>query len=89
MNDGKNASNNKLSITEKLYNFYHSQSFFAKNSKYLFAFPIIKQNFCDRVWCNARTSAKGFYETMDFESLGDTFEIEGVGPHILMSRKIN
>lgn len=32
MNDGKNASNNKLSITEKLYNFYHSQSFFAKNS---------------------------------------------------------
>ncbi len=54
-----------------------------------FAFPIIKQNFCDRVWCNARTSAKGFYETMDFESLGETFEIEGVGPHILMSRIIN
>ncbi len=54
-----------------------------------FAFPIIKQNFCHRVWCNARTGARGFYESMDFEAFGDVYEIETVGPHILMSRKID
>lgn len=48
------------------------------------AFPLIKQNQCQFLWCNARTSARGFYEKVGFEATSDVFEIEGIGPHILM-----
>lgn len=53
------------------------------------AFPIIKQNFCNLVWCNARISARAFYEKLGFEAFGNEFEVEGIGTHILMSREIN
>lgn len=53
------------------------------------AFPIIEQNFCDLVWCNARVAARPFYENVGFEATGEVYEIEGVGPHILMSKQIN
>ncbi|MGB0453582.1 MAG: GNAT family N-acetyltransferase [Bacteriovoracaceae bacterium] len=49
------------------------------------AFPIIKQNQGDILWCNARTSAQGFYEKIGFECHSDVFEIETVGPHVLMA----
>lgn len=52
------------------------------------AFPIIKQNLCTVLWCNARTAAKGFYETVGFETLGSEFSIEGVGPHYPMKKTI-
>ncbi|EQC46047.1 GNAT family N-acetyltransferase [Bacteriovorax sp. Seq25_V] len=52
------------------------------------AFPIIKQNFCNLVWCNARVEARPFYEKLGFESFGEIFEIPDVGPHILMSKVI-
>lgn len=52
------------------------------------AFPIIKQNQCTVLWCNARTSAKGFYETVGFESISDEFDIPGIGPHYLMRKSI-
>lgn len=52
------------------------------------AFPIIKQNFCDLLWCNARVGAQPFYENVGFQSLGDVYEIEDVGPHILMFKEI-
>ena len=52
------------------------------------AYPIIKQNFCSLLWCNARLSAQGFYEKAGFQTHGEIFEIEGIGPHILMSIKI-
>lgn len=53
------------------------------------AFPIIKQNFCSLLWCNAKTTAIGFYEKVGFEAYdGNVFEIEGIGPHILMFKKI-
>jgi predicted GNAT family N-acyltransferase len=48
------------------------------------AFPIIAQNQCHFLWCNARTSAQGFYEKVGFQSSGKTFNIESIGPHILM-----
>lgn len=41
------------------------------------------------IWCNARTSAVPFYEKMDFERIGEEFEIEGVGPHYLMYKTIS
>ncbi len=53
------------------------------------AFPIIKQNFCNLVWCNARIEARAFYEKLGFEVFGDEFEVEGIGRHVLMFREIN
>jgi len=53
------------------------------------AFPIVKQNFCNLLWCNARVEARPFYENVGFNSTGDIYEIEGVGPHILMHKEIN
>jgi GNAT superfamily N-acetyltransferase len=53
------------------------------------AFPIIKQNFCTLLWCNARVSAVGYYQKVGFVIHEDkVFEIEGIGPHVLMSKKI-
>lgn len=53
------------------------------------AFPIIKQNFCTMLWCNAKESAIGFYEKVGFKTFDNTvFEIEGIGPHVLMYKPI-
>lgn len=53
------------------------------------AFPIIKQNFCSIVWCNARISAQIFYEKVGFKKFNDNvFEIPEIGPHILMYKQI-
>ena len=35
-------------------------------------------------WCNARTSAAGFYEKRGFSTLPEEFEIPGIGPHRVM-----
>ena len=53
------------------------------------AFPIIKQNFCSLVWCNARLSAIGFYQKVGFSKVNeDMFEVAEIGPHILMMKPI-
>jgi predicted GNAT family N-acyltransferase len=52
------------------------------------AFPIIKQNLCPVVWCNARKGAVGFYEKIGFTVTGTEFDIPGIGPHFLMSKSI-
>ncbi len=36
------------------------------------------------LWCNARTSAIGFYQRLGFETVGDEFDIAGIGPHYVM-----
>ncbi len=36
------------------------------------------------VWCNARTSVAGFYRKHGFHSLGEEFEMPGIGPHRFM-----
>ena len=38
----------------------------------------------DLVWCDARTSAAGFYERMGFTVVTDEFEKPGIGPHVGM-----
>jgi predicted GNAT family N-acyltransferase len=35
-------------------------------------------------WCNARTSAAGYYEKMGFASLPEEFDLSGIGPHRVM-----
>ena len=53
------------------------------------AFPIIKQNFCSLLWCNARLSAVGFYEKVGFQKLNDNvFDIPEIGKHLLMFKSI-
>jgi predicted GNAT family N-acyltransferase len=53
------------------------------------AFPIIKQNLCTLLWCNARESAIGYYEKVGFIKLNEVvFEIDDIGPHVLMYKKI-
>ena len=51
------------------------------------AFPIIKQNLCTLLWCNARTTAQGYYQKVGFEKVGEEFATDE-GPHILMFKKI-
>ena len=41
-----------------------------------------------RLWCNARTTAAGFYRRLDFQEEGDVFELPGIGPHYLMWRPL-
>jgi predicted GNAT family N-acyltransferase len=37
-----------------------------------------------RVWCNARSPARGFYARAGFAVDGDEFPIADIGPHFLM-----
>ena len=53
------------------------------------AFPVIKQNQCTLLWCNARERAMGFYRKVGFIQDGDFFNIPNIGKHILMSIKID
>lgn len=52
------------------------------------AFPLIKQNQCTLLWCNAREAAEGFYKKVGFVSHGEIFDIPQIGPHRLMSIQI-
>jgi len=38
----------------------------------------------DVLWCNARTSASGYYLKQGYSAFDDEFEIEGIGPHYVM-----
>lgn len=40
------------------------------------------------IWCNARTSAVGFYLKQGYKVSGDEFEIVGVGPHFRLKKQI-
>jgi GNAT superfamily N-acetyltransferase len=41
------------------------------------------------LWCNARVPALGFYRRSGFEVEGDEFEIDGIGPHVVVTRTID
>ena len=43
----------------------------------------------DLIWFNARTIAVGFYQKMRYEIVGAEFEINEVGPHFLMFKKLS
>ncbi len=40
------------------------------------------------LWCNARTSAAGFYERAGWTPAGGVFDVPGVGPHVRMARAV-
>jgi GNAT superfamily N-acetyltransferase len=41
-----------------------------------------------RVWCNARTPARAFYERASFVVTSDEFEVPQIGPHFVMERNL-
>jgi GNAT superfamily N-acetyltransferase len=41
-----------------------------------------------RVWCNARTPALSLYARAGFRPESGEFEIEGIGPHFVMARRV-
>lgn len=40
------------------------------------------------VWCNARVPARSLYEHAGFEAVGEPFDLELIGPHIVMARRV-
>lgn len=40
------------------------------------------------MWCNARVTARGFYEKLGFTADGDPFELPGTGEHYLMIKEL-
>ena len=48
----------------------------------------VRDSGADVLWCNARTGALGFYRRLGFETVGDEFEIEGIGPHFVMWKAV-
>tara|TARA_B100000900_G_C20388269_1_gene637503 strand:- start:204 stop:641 length:438 start_codon:yes stop_codon:yes gene_type:complete len=43
---------------------------------------------CDLLWCKARLVAIEFYESLGFVKIGPMYDIEGIGPHFTMYKKI-
>lgn len=41
------------------------------------------------VWCNARVGAATFYERLGFVKHGDAFDLPEIGPHFVMSRRLD
>lgn len=35
-------------------------------------------------WCNARSTAIGFYQGQGLQTIGNEFEVSGIGPHYVM-----
>ena len=52
------------------------------------SFKELKERDCDMLWCNARLVAVDFYKSMGFKSIGDLFDIPGIGPHYYMCKKM-
>jgi len=45
---------------------------------------------CQTFWCNARSSAAGFYLKCGFSIVNeDAFELEGIGPHHVMYKQLD
>jgi GNAT superfamily N-acetyltransferase len=49
---------------------------------------IAKASGATLMWCNARVSARGFYEKTGFVTIGDRFELPVAGPHYVMIKNI-
>lgn len=49
---------------------------------------ILKERGCRLWWCNARTSASPYYKKLGLTQSGDVFEIEPIGPHVIMFKRM-
>ena len=48
----------------------------------------IRAHHGDELWCNGRTSAREFYETLGFSAVGDEFDTPDSGAHFVFRRRI-
>lgn len=48
----------------------------------------LKEKNINRLWFNARISAINFYKNNGFETIGDIFDIQNVGEHYVMHKKL-
>ena len=53
-----------------------------------FALEHLRAKKVDLLWCNARIKAVPFYKRLGLQVEGAAFDIEGIGTHFLMWRKI-
>lgn len=53
----------------------------------LHAENLLIQKKCDLLWFNARISAEGFYQKLNFNKIGTLFNIDLIGPHQVMFKK--
>jgi ribosomal protein S18 acetylase RimI-like enzyme len=40
------------------------------------------------MWCNARVTARGFYERLGFVAVGDEFDLPASGKHYVMIKRL-
>jgi GNAT superfamily N-acetyltransferase len=45
---------------------------------------VAKSSGASLMWCNARVTARGFYEKLGFVAVGDEFRLPVTGPHYMM-----
>lgn len=50
---------------------------------------ILRQKEVDILWCNARVVALDFYRKLGYQSKGSVFEVDQIGPHYLMFKKLD
>ncbi len=43
----------------------------------------------EAIWCNARLIAVGFYSKLGFSIVSEAFDIDGIGTHYVMVKKLN
>ncbi len=43
----------------------------------------------DLSWCNARVTASGFYQKLGYITVGEQFEVPGVGSHWFMQKRLS
>ncbi|MFC0189588.1 GNAT family N-acetyltransferase [Fictibacillus aquaticus] len=48
----------------------------------------MKENDVNLWWCNARTSVSGYYEKLGMKPFGEVFDLEPIGPHIVMYKHL-
>lgn len=48
----------------------------------------VREREAEVLWCNARVGALGFYQRLGFATLGEVFEIAGIGPHYVMWKAV-
>lgn len=50
---------------------------------------LAETDYCELIWFNARENAKGFYQKLGYTIQGTPFNIEGIGIHYVMWKKLS
>jgi len=50
---------------------------------------LLRQSATELIWFNARENAVSFYRKLGYETIGDSFEIAGIGKHYVMWKRLD